>query len=92
MRTLILVLLMTGISWADQIPAPPPNFDEPVSAQEYLRKIYDNWQILETVTTGPHGSKTGDRGQKVFFDTTTDKICINVDGASQWLCADLTAP
>lgn len=88
----LILLLLVGFAHADQIPSPPPEADEPVAEQEWLRKVYDNWQILETVTASPNGTRNGEMGEMLFFDTTTDKLCINVDGSTTWLCTDLTAP
>ncbi len=46
---------------------------------------------LAVVTTTPKNVRKGSKGELLFFDTTTDKLCVNISGAMAWSCADLTA-
>ena len=54
------------------------------------------WNILngryqyEIVTSDPDGSRRGEKGECLYFDTTTDRLCCNSDGVVDWRCVDLT--
>lgn len=89
--SLLFMLVITNLQ-AAQLRTPPPLLSESVEEQKYFREIWENHNNLVTVTSNPNGSVEGQKGDVLFFDTTTDKICVNVDGATAWRCADLTVP
>jgi len=94
-RYIVAFLILRGIVMelqAGELRTPPPLLGEPVEEQTYFRDIWRNWNNLKIITTNPNGSDEGQKGDMVFFDTATDKICINVDGSTAWRCANLTAP
>ena len=45
---------------------------------------------FDIVTSDPDGSRRGDKGECVYFDTTTDQFCCNADSAVDWRCVNIT--
>lgn len=76
----------------------PPRISEwnPSTMTQLNLYLQDLWELSKgrmewnTVTSDPDGTLPGDQGQPVFYDTSTNQICINVDGAKDWDCVNLT--
>ena len=86
-----LILLFSTQVHAGKISAPPPLKDLPVSLQHYLKQLYDNFHVLETVTTNPDGSRSGRMGEQLYLQTGgLHYHCINTSGIKVWRCTELT--
>jgi len=82
---LILVLLFNTQAYGGQISSPPPLKDMPVSLQHYLKQLYNNFYILEVVTTAPNGSKNGNKGQMVIYNNSgTFSLWVNTTSSTVW--------
>ena len=102
MRLLLAFLLGIAVSlpWqaeAVRLAKPPTLADASPSALALLNTwLEDLWQLtngrveFDTVTSDPDGVRRGDRGQLLFFDEATNQLCVNVDGASDWDCVNLS--
>ena len=96
---LILTLLIIALHcFAGELPAPPPLPEESAVEQDYLQKIYANWNKLEVLeganaTTNPDGLKKGVKGEIVYFnntDTNKTYLEVNIDGNVTWRGVELT--
>ena len=94
MRTYLILLLVFCVltpAIAARINSPAPLAGEPVAEQDYLREVYDNWQIIEVTETNPDGSRTGTKGQMLLLQTGGNSFLeINSDGDTTWLGVQLT--
>lgn len=88
---IIVFLLISGFVYAGHISAPPPLKDLPVSLQHYLKELYDNFHVLETVTTNPDTVRNGRMGEQLYLQTGgLHYHCINTDGVKVWRCEEIT--
>jgi len=89
---LILVFLLIVVTAeAGHITAPPPLKDLPVSLQHYLKQLYDNFNVLETVIVNPDGVRNGKMGEQLYLQTGgLHYHCINTDGSTVWRCEEIT--
>lgn len=77
--------------FAANIPAPPPLPGETAVEQDYLQKIYNNWNTLEVLTDNPDGTRAGKKGAMVLLITGGNYyLSINVDGNTTWVGVELT--
>jgi len=85
---ILLVLLAFSFStwvWADKIPPSNPGEDTPREVQEYLDRIYNNWQILEITTTAPNGNLKGKIGKVILYETGgTFSLWVNTTSSTVW--------
>lgn len=91
-RFIILILLITGIAYAEEISAPPPLKNEPVAEQLYLWELYNNWNNLEITTLNPNNNRLGDTGDIIIYKTSLLEyyLSVNIDGAYHWWAIQLT--
>jgi hypothetical protein len=84
--SILIVLLGTIISFADNISAPPPLIDSEPSVSYYFKQIYDNFHRLQVVTVNPDGVRSGKKGDMVLLQTGGNSYLeINSDSGTTWL-------
>jgi len=84
-------VFIASVVYAGHITSPPPLKDLPVSLQHYLKQLYDNFNVLETVTTNPDGVRNGKQGEQLYLQTGgLHYHCINTDGSKTWRCEEIT--
>ena len=88
--------LTAPASWALRTERPPEFHEWNTNTFTQLNThLLNFWNILngryavDVVTVDPDGSRRGDVGEAVLFDTGTDQWCVNVGGTS-WKCVNLT--
>ena len=92
---LILSFSLIGNVYADKISAPPPLSKEYKDISEvlyhYLREMFDNYHVLEVVTTNPDGSRSAKKGAMILLQTGGKHYLeINTDGVKEWRGVELT--
>ena len=100
-RILLGILLGLAIaapsSWALRI-ASPPTFSQEWNTNtlaQLNQVLVDMWNILngryesDVVTVDPDGSRKGNAGEAVLFDTGTDQWCV-CTGGTTWHCVNLS--
>lgn len=98
MRTLIILLLLTGIVYAGAsvtknwtMPLPPTT-DNQTSTYNYLQFLYEHFNQAQIVTTNPNGNYTGRAGNFVIYNNGgTYQICFETaqPNGKIWKCANL---
>jgi hypothetical protein len=95
---LIGMCLSVDVSWAFRS-AKPPTFYEwnPNTFTQLNGVLEDLWTTTNGLYTfnftnsDPNGSLRGSRYEVVILDgVSTDKICVNMDGAKTWKCVTLS--
>ena len=92
------LLLLGGLLWAGELPAPPTLRDEPVDEQAYFQAIYRHHNNLVVVTSNPDGSRQGRLGDLIAYSNGGSyKLCVCTStgsGGTTWRCSAnaLTAP
>ena len=83
--------------WALRIASPPTFREWNTNTFSQLNDVFlQLWNIgngryqMDVVTSDPDGSRRGDVGEAVLFDTATNRLCVNVDGAKLWHCVDIS--
>ena len=74
---------------------PPPLVVEDKETLLYLRKIAEEWQNLEVVTTNPDGSRVGRIGDMLLLSTGGNfylevNVSTGASGGTTWLGEQLT--
>ena len=92
---LILIFSLIGNVYADKISSPPPLSKEYADISgvlyHYLKEIFDNYHVLEVVTTNPDGVRNGTKGAMLLLQTGSKHyLQINTDGAKEWRGEELT--
>lgn len=85
MRSIVICFLLTVFLFSnvygDFIPPPPPLQNQSVELQQYLRRISDNFNNLNIITTTPNGNRLGKKGDILIFnDGGTFKLFVNTTG------------
>ena len=90
---LVVVLLLSGTSYALRISKPPrfTKLDDPVQITQLNNTLEDLWNLtngrftINIVTTNPDGSLKGDVGDMVLFNNSGSFfLAINTTGAKIW--------
>lgn len=78
--------------------ASPPTFSrewDTNTLAQLNQTLVDFWNVLngryqmDVVTVDPDGSRKGNAGELVLFDSGTDQLCISIGGTS-WKCVNLS--
>lgn len=93
---LLGLLLSLPAAWAYRTERPQAITDwNPNTFSQLNNTLLQQWNVLngryqmDVVTVDPDGSRKGDVGEAVLFDTGTDQLCVNV-GGTVWKCVNLS--
>ena len=92
------MLLSAPPLWALRVSRPPEFSTWDTNTFSQLNQtLFDFWLILngrytlDRVTSDPDGSRRCSVGEMVYYDTSTDRVCICADEATKkWNCWDAT--
>ena len=68
----------------------PNTFSQLNTVLADLHNLTNGRYQLDVVLVDPDGSRKGNKGEMVFFDSGTDQLCINSTGATVWKCVNLS--
>lgn len=96
-RILLGILIGLGMAaypaYALRIQQPQPITEWTTNTFTILNTILSSlWDIsngryeMDIVTTNPEGTRRGNAGEFVLYNTDRDQICINTDSATTWYC------
>ena len=96
---LVGMVLMATPAWGLRTERPPefiPEWDTNRITQlnNFLLgmfNIFNGRYQLEITTSDPDGVRRGEKGEMILFDPgANEEFCVNIDGATDWECTDLT--
>lgn len=85
-------LLFASVCFAGKVSSPPPFPNADKNLQFYLKELQANIHVLEVVTTSPNGSRNGDAGTVLLYNSSgTYYIAVNIDSGTVWSGVQVTA-
>ena len=82
-----ILLFIAGSVYGGLLKQPPPLSDSPPALSFYLKHLYDNIHKLPITTTSPDGSRQGERGELILFNSSGTFqlfVCTSVAGGTAW--------